>query len=69
MCASPCLQQPIVASRDRPLKLRYLLHAHAGHVDSSRANEIADRFKKSPEYAVRKSMQKHHQFEIVPNQA
>jgi hypothetical protein len=69
MCASPCMQKAIVTSRERPLKLRYLLHAHAGSLNPARANEIADKFNKSPEYIVRKSMQKHQQFEIVEKTA
>jgi hypothetical protein len=66
MCASPCMKQPIVTTRERPLKLRYLLHTHAGPVDLVRANSMAERFNTFPEYIVRKSMQKHHDHEVVP---
>lgn len=64
MGASLCLQQAVVLERAAPLGLRYLLQAHRGDVDASRANRIAERFAKRPGYRVVKSMAKHRQFEI-----
>lgn len=65
MGASPCMHGSLVTFRERPLTLRYLLHTHSGAVNATRANELAAQFNARPGYVVRKSTQKHQQFEIV----
>jgi hypothetical protein len=44
MIASPCMQGPLVITRDAPLTLRYLLYAHAGACDAARADALARQF-------------------------
>ena len=44
MIAAPCMQAPLVTTREAPLTLRYLLHAHRGALDAPRANTIARDF-------------------------
>lgn len=44
MIAAPCMQGPLVAVRDAPWTLRYLLHAHRGALDVARANALAREF-------------------------
>lgn len=64
MGASVCLNEPIETSKQKPLRLRYLLHAHRGEPSPARANEIAAEFARGPGFEVVKSTVKHHQFEI-----
>jgi hypothetical protein len=63
--AALCLREPVVTTRERPLVLRYLLHAHRGGLEPSRASEIARRFNEHPGYTVQKSDKKHVQFEVI----
>jgi hypothetical protein len=65
MGAAVCLAASLVTTREKPLVLRYLLHAHAGPLDAARADEAARRFSSTAPYSVRKSSQKHIQFEIA----
>lgn len=65
MGASPGMQGPLMTTRDKPLVVRYLLHAHGGAVDPKRAHATADEFAKRKPYGVRKSSVKHRSFEIV----
>jgi hypothetical protein len=65
MGASPGMHGPLMTTRERPLVMRYLLHAHGGTIDPLRANAIADEFATRKPYGVRKSGVKHHSYEIV----
>jgi hypothetical protein len=64
MGASLCLAQSMLLERDTPLKLRYLLHAHRGDVDKTRAAQISHAFATRPGYRVVKSAARHRQFQI-----
>jgi len=44
MTGAPCMQAPLVTTREAPLTLRYLLHAHRGTLDAPRAHTIAGDF-------------------------
>ena len=44
MAASVCYNGPRTTTRQEPLTLRYLLHAHRGPLDANRAAEIAQAF-------------------------
>jgi hypothetical protein len=64
MGASVCFNEPIETSKQKPLVLRYLLHAHRGEPSPQRASQIAAEFGQRPGYEVVKSAVKHHQFQI-----
>ena len=64
MSASVCLNGPVSTTRKSPLTLRYLLHAHRGDVDPSRAATISKDFAARPGYRVVKGKQKHQQFSL-----
>lgn len=64
MGASPCMDGPLQTTRETPLRLRFLLHAHAGPIDSSKADALAEQFATWPEFDVIKSGQPHRQYEI-----
>ncbi len=59
---SPCMKSPLTITREKPLVLRYLLHIHAGPIDKTQADKIAEDFSKHAGYIVEKSTEKHHQF-------
>lgn len=65
MGASICRNQPLTTSRNQPLRLRFLLHAHAGVVNRDRAAEIAAAFADRPWLTVIRSRQPHRQWEIT----
>ncbi len=48
MIASSCMNGPRLMTRQSPLVLRYLLHAHRGAVDAQRADTIAQQFRAAP---------------------
>lgn len=54
MGASPCMNASIVSEKTRPLRLRYLLHAHAGAADNDRAARVHQAFSKSKAFEIRK---------------
>lgn len=59
MGASPCMRQPLTTSQAEPLVLRYLLHAHVGKADNSRAELFAQAFADSPPLEVVPTTEKH----------
>jgi hypothetical protein len=65
MGASVCFQEPIVTTREQPLTLRYLLHAHTGSVDPVRAENVAREFAERPLPVVRRSNQPHLTNQVV----
>ncbi|MBL9114807.1 MAG: PmoA family protein [Verrucomicrobiaceae bacterium] len=65
MGASFCLAEGFSIAPEVPLRLRYLLHAHAGEVDSSKASSLQADFAKWRLYDVIKGKKPHHQFELV----
>lgn len=65
MTASVCMQNFVETTKEKPLQLRYLLHAHRGGSDAARANQIADAFATFPKFRVTKGTKPHYQYELV----
>lgn len=65
MGASVCMDDAIAVTAEKPLRLRYLLHAHSGLYDGERAERIFESFAKSPAVAVVKSTKPHLSWEVV----
>jgi Methane oxygenase PmoA len=65
MGAAPCLTDGITITRAKPLRLRYLLHAHRGEVNPRRAGELLEEFGKSPQFVVKKAVVKHTAWSIL----
>jgi hypothetical protein len=65
MGASVCRDGPLEIAPDKPLVLKYLLHAHAGSLDAPRAAALAAEFAHDPGYRVVKSQRPHVGFEVV----
>jgi len=63
MGASVCFAGPVVTRREKPLTLRYLLHAHSGDGRES-GDRIFEYFAKLPALEVVKANVKHTQFVI-----
>jgi hypothetical protein len=64
MGASACFAGPRTTTRDGPLTLRYLLHAHAGALDAKRAEEVFREFGKRPGLELVKAPAKHTAFGV-----
>lgn len=64
MVASPCMRKPIITTRDTPLVVRYLLHAHAGPLQPETARDIAANFAARPRMQLARAPSPHVQFEI-----
>jgi hypothetical protein len=64
MGPSACMHQPLTATKQKPIQLRYLLHAHAGTVQPKRANAIADDFANSASFTVKTSTAPHRSFSV-----
>jgi hypothetical protein len=68
MGAAICLNESLATTRQQPLALRYLLHAHRGPIDRDRADAIAKTFQTYPQYLVRRSTRPHVMYEVVPKE-
>ncbi|MCB1231870.1 MAG: PmoA family protein [Verrucomicrobiae bacterium] len=64
MGASFCFAEGYTITKEEPLVLRYLLHAHAGDYDSEKATAIAESFSKRPGFEVGKSDKPHRQYDV-----
>jgi hypothetical protein len=64
MGASFCLQEDYQITADAPLTLRYLLHAHRGGYDQTRAERVHKAFAARPRFTITKSTQPHRQYEV-----
>jgi len=64
MGASVCMHSPITITDERPLVLRYLLHAHRGGVSFGTAERVAKDFAASSPCRAVPSTRKHRQWEI-----
>lgn len=62
--AAPGLAAPIMITRDKPLTLRYLLHAHRGMVEATRANDVFAAFARLPALELVKAPAKHTHYGI-----
>lgn len=65
MGASFCMNDGYPISQDKPLVLRYQLHAHAGDLDANRATKIAAEFNERGAFAIRRSKAPHVNCEVV----
>lgn len=65
MGAAVCLNGPVTTTRKSPLRLRYLLHAHADALDAARANETARTFTALPPWSVVKAKVRHEHFTLT----
>jgi hypothetical protein len=59
MGASVCFATPRTITRNEPLTLRYLLHAHSGKIDSKRADEVFRSFAQRTAFELTKSPSRH----------
>jgi hypothetical protein len=64
MGASFCREDSWTIPAEKPLRLRYLLHAHAGGYDAARAEARFAAFQARPPLAVQKA-ERHRHFEVV----
>ena len=64
MGPSICRDGPRAVSAEKPLVLRYLLHAHAGAYASDEAKRIYQDFLERPGFRISKSTKPHHQFQV-----
>jgi hypothetical protein len=64
MGASVCLNGPIETTRDKPLVLRYLLHAHRGVAEAARCAETLRTFASTGPYVVSRATVKHVQYAV-----
>ncbi|MBL4883094.1 MAG: PmoA family protein [Planctomycetaceae bacterium] len=64
MGASACGAKSILITKEKPLTLRYLLHAHPGPADLDRQKSLNESFAKSPKYVLNKATTRHTQWEI-----
>jgi len=65
MGASPCMHEGVAVTREKPLRLRYLLHAHTGPYDQAKADAVHQSFTARRGFQVRKGARQHLQFEVV----
>ncbi len=64
MGPSACREQSLLTSQEKPLRLRYLLFGHAGLVDISVNDELAEKFNRLSDWIVRRSSVKHTFWEV-----
>jgi hypothetical protein len=64
MGASACLAGPILTTREQPLVLRYLLHAHRGPANHAAATEIFKDFASLQAFVVDKSKVPHEAWSV-----
>ncbi len=64
MGASFCMDEGFTITRDNPLKLRYLLHAHNGDHDKEKAGKVFEDFSQRPGFETFKSRRKHRQYDV-----
>jgi len=65
MGAAPCLSKPVTTTKKTPLVLRYLLHAHRGELDATRAKKVAREFAERKGLIVARSKARHQQYEVT----
>jgi len=64
MGASFCMNEGHTITRDTPLTLRYLLHAHRGPYDPAKAQSVHESFSKRPAFRIRKATVPHRQYVV-----
>ncbi len=64
MGASFCFDEGWTVTKEKPLILRYLLHAHGGGYDAEAAKKTAEEFSSRKGFAVGKSKRPHRQYDV-----
>ena len=64
MGCSPCMGGPLTTKKSEPLRLQFLLHAHAGEASAERSNAIAEQFAALLPFEVIKANVPHVTFQI-----
>ncbi len=64
MGASFCMKEGYAIEPDKPLVLRYLLHAHGGRYDHARAQRVQKAFADRPGFELLKAPRQHRQYEV-----
>lgn len=64
MGAAFCFDEGFVATVEKPLTLRYLLHAHSGAYDAEKAGKVADNFGKRAPFSISRAKKSAHQYEV-----
>lgn len=64
MGASACLSGPLTTTKESPLVLRYLLHAHHGSANPAVASAVFERFAALPAFQVTKATVKHEAWSV-----
>ena len=64
MGASVCRDSPVLLTRNNPLTLRYLLHAHPGPADLLKQKELSRMFAASAKYLLKRATSGHSQWNI-----
>lgn len=64
MGASACFAEPLMTTRQQPLKLRYQLHAHAGKINAARTAKLAEEFASRPHLVLSKATAKHETWSV-----
>ena len=64
MGASACLANPLTIAKDKPLVLRYLLHAHHGPANATSAGAVFQQFANLPPFVVAKSTAKNEAWSV-----
>lgn len=65
MGAAFCLDEGFVATAEKPLTLRYLLHAHSGAYDANKATGVAADFADRAVFKIEKAKNSGHQYEVT----
>ena len=65
MGASICRSAPVMLTHQTPTTWRYLLHGHAGGIDMTRAERIADHFNGTSPFVVKANPKAHHHASIT----
>lgn len=64
MGASFCMDEGRTITKEKPLTLRYLLHAHTNDYNPANAADTFETFKHRPGFEIIKSKRKHRQFDV-----
>ena len=65
MCASPCMQTPLITRKDDPLILRYLILVHAGAVDPRRNARVHSEFSQLPPFVLERAAEPHTAWRVT----
>ena len=64
MGTSLCRHEAIVIKKEKPLRVRYLMHAHRGAVNPAITDRIAALFDARPSFEIAKAKRRHRHFEV-----